>query len=147
LTDSLKGHILCTVEILKAAKAENTTGVLAAAEKNWYSNADEIATFLSDANPNRSKADLKTMLDNHLNRTLSEAIATLGDKYSDNIMAFDKVHQQTMVMSDPLDRTVKQFPNKLSRANTIIITISFFLLYSQRHIEFGLQIVVSGVFT
>ena len=47
------------------------------AEKNWYSNADEIAAFLSAANPNWPKADLKTMLDNHLNLTLSEAVATL----------------------------------------------------------------------
>src|SRR5919198_1952272 len=54
LTSLLKGHILGAVEILKAAKAGNTTGA-AAAEKNWYDNADEIATFLSAANPNWSK--------------------------------------------------------------------------------------------
>jgi hypothetical protein len=46
LTSLLKGHILGAVDILKAAKTGNTTGD-AAAEKNWYSNADEIATFLS----------------------------------------------------------------------------------------------------
>ena len=86
----LKGHILGAGEILKAAKAGNTTEA-AAAEKKWYGNADEIATFLSAANPNWSKADLKIMLDNHLNLTLSEAVGTLGSKYSDSIIAFDKV--------------------------------------------------------
>ena len=65
LTSLLKGHIMGAVELLKAAKAGNTTGV-AAAEKKWNSNADQIATFLSTANPNWSKADLKTMLDNYL---------------------------------------------------------------------------------
>ena len=92
---------------------------MAAAEKKWYGNADEIATFLGAANPNWSKADLKTMLDNHLNLTLSEAVGTLGSKYSDSITAFDKVHQQAMAMSDSLaDGIVKQFPNKFSRTST-----------------------------
>jgi hypothetical protein len=65
LTSLLKDHIMEAVDLLKAAKAWNTTGV-AAAEKKWNSNADQIATFLSNANPNWSKADLKSMLDNHL---------------------------------------------------------------------------------
>src|SRR6185437_7119282 len=63
LTSLLKDHIMEAVDLLKAAKAWNTTGV-AAAEKKWNSNADQIATFLSNANPNWSKADLKSMLDN-----------------------------------------------------------------------------------
>jgi hypothetical protein len=120
MTSLLKGHILGAVEILKAAKAGNTTGA-AAAEKKWYSNSDEIAAFPSTANPNWSKADLKTMLDNHLNLTLSEAVATLGGKYSDSIAAFDKIHQQAMVMSDSLtDGIVKQFSNKFSRTSNIM---------------------------
>ena len=121
LTSLLKGHILGAVEILKAAKAKNTAGA-AAAEKNRYSNADEIATFLGAADPNWSKADLKTMLDNHLNLTLSEAVATLGGKYSDSITAFDKVHQQAMVMSDSIaDGIIKQFPNKFSRTSSTMM--------------------------
>src|SRR5919198_4137606 len=123
LTSLLKGHILGAVEILKAAKAKNTAGA-AAAEKNRYSNADEIATFLSVADPNWSKADLKTMLDNHLNLTLSEAVAALGGKYSDSITAFDKVHQQAMVMSDSIaDGIIKQFPNKFSRISNIMTSL------------------------
>ena len=105
------------VEILKAAKAGNTTGV-AAAEKKGNSNADQIATFLNTSNPNWSKADLKTMLDNHSKLTLSEAVAILGGKYSDGIAAFDKVHQQAMMMSDAMaDGIVKQFTNKFSRTS------------------------------
>lgn len=118
LTSLLKGHILGAADILKAAKSGNTTGA-AAAEKKWYGNADEIATFLSAANPNWSKADLKTMLDSHLNLTLSEAVATLGGKYSNSIIAFDKIRQQAMAMSDSLaDGIVKQFPNKFSTTST-----------------------------
>jgi hypothetical protein len=66
------------------------------------------------------------MLDNHLNLTLSEAVATLGGKYSDSITACDKVHQQAMIMSDSLaDGIVKQFPNKFSRTSTIMTSLLF----------------------
>jgi hypothetical protein len=61
------------------------------------------------------------MLDNHLNLTLSEAVATLGGKYSDSITAFDKVHHQAVAMSDSLaDGIVKQFSNKFSRTSNIM---------------------------
>ena len=124
LTSLLKGHILGAVEILKAAKAGNATGV-AAAEKKWYENADQIAIFLSSANHNWSKEALKNMLDNHLSLTSSEAVVTIGSKYSDSITAFDKVHQQAMAMSDSLaDGIVKQFPNKFSRTSTIMTSLS-----------------------
>lgn len=120
MTSLLKSHILGAVEILNAAKAGNTTGA-AAAERKWYSNADEIAAFLSNANPTWSKADLKTMLDNHLSLTLSEAVAKLGGKYSDSITAFDKVHHQAVARSDSLaDGIVKQFSNKFSRTSNIL---------------------------
>ena len=116
LTDLLKGHILGAVDILKAAKAGNST---TAAQKKWYNNAEEITTFLSTANPNWSRTDLKTMLDNHLNLTLTEAVDILSGKYSDGIAAFDKVHQQAVMMSDALaDGIIKQFPDKFSSSTT-----------------------------
>ena len=71
------------------------------------------------------KADLNSMLDNHLNLTLSEAVATLG-KYSNSIIAFDKIYPQAMIMSDSLaDGIVKQFPNKFSRTSIITTSSSF----------------------
>jgi hypothetical protein len=93
--------------------------------KNGYDNAAEIATFLGNANPNWSKEDLKTMLDNHLNLTKSEAVARLTGNYSADISAFDKIHEQAMMMSDTLaDGIVKQFPNKFSRTSTIMTSLS-----------------------
>lgn len=114
LTGLLKAHILGAVAILKAAKAGNTTGA-AAAEKKWYENADQIATFLASANPNWPVQDLKTMLHNHLALTKSEAVARLTGNYTADIAAFDKVHRQAMMMSDELaDGIIKQFPEKFS---------------------------------
>ncbi|HZC20387.1 MAG TPA: hypothetical protein VE223_01965 [Nitrososphaeraceae archaeon] len=114
LTSLLKDHILGAVDLLKAAKAGNTTGA-AAAEKKWYENADQIATFLSTANPNWSKVALKNMLDNHLALTKAEAVARLTGNYAADIATYDKVRQEANMMSDALvDGIVKQFPDKFS---------------------------------
>ncbi len=117
LTGLLKAHILGAVALLKAAKAGNTTGA-AAAEKKWYENADQIATFLS-ANPNWPLQDLKTMLYNHLALTKSEAVARLTGNYTADIAAFDKIHRQAVMMSDELaDGIIKQFPAKFFMVNS-----------------------------
>jgi hypothetical protein len=117
LTSLLKDHIMGAVDLLKAAKAGNTTGA-AAAEKKWYENVDQIATFPSSANPNWSKVALKSMLDNHLALTKSEAVARLTGKYAADITAYDKVRQEANMMSDALaDGIVKQFPGKFASSD------------------------------
>ena len=122
LTSLLKDHIIGAVELLKAAKAGNTTGA-AAAEKKWYENADQIATFLSKANPYWSKEALKNMLDNHLALTKAEAVARLTGNYAADIATYDKVRQEANMMSDALvDGIVKQFPNKFSQTSLTTMT-------------------------
>ena len=122
------------VELLNAAKAGNTT-VAAAAEKEWYENADQIATFLSNANPYWSKEALKNMLYNHLALTKTEAVARLTGNYTADIATSDKVRQEANMMSDALvDGIVKQF-----RINSLKQTLSrhhlrLLFFCSQRHI-------------
>ena len=114
LTGLLKGHILGAVEILKDSMNGNTSGA-SEAEKKWYNNANEIAVFLSTANPNWSKEDLKNMLDEHLRLTKSEATARLSGDYAADIAAFDKIKKQAMEMSDTLaNGIIDQFPEKFS---------------------------------
>lgn len=50
LTALLKEHILGAVEVLKAAKSGDATA-LNTANAKWQTNADQITTFLSGANP------------------------------------------------------------------------------------------------
>src|SRR5207248_5840633 len=50
LTALLRDHILGAVAILDAAKANNAAQVTAASNA-WYANANDIADFLSTANP------------------------------------------------------------------------------------------------
>ncbi len=50
LTELLKEHILIAVDLVKAAKEGNKEAT-EAADKKWYKNGEDIAEFLSSANP------------------------------------------------------------------------------------------------
>jgi hypothetical protein len=112
LTFLLKDHILIAVDLLNAAKAGDSAG-LVAAEEEWYDNAEDIASFLSDANPNWPKEHMVSMLNEHLSITKAEAVARLTGDYATDVATFDEIHRQAMTMADELaDGIVKQFPEQ-----------------------------------
>ena len=73
LTDLLTPHITIAAEVVKAAKAGNTTA-LDEANKRWYANADQISAFLSNANPAWDLEHMKMMMNDHLKLTTDEAV-------------------------------------------------------------------------
>lgn len=112
LTALLHDHITISADVVKAAKASDNTG-LDAANKKWFTNADEISSFLSKANPNWKLDDMKKMMDEHLKLTTDEAVARIKKDYDADIVAYDKVHNEILQMADMLtDGIVKQFPGK-----------------------------------
>lgn len=117
LTELLKEHILIAAiliaaDVLKAAKAGDDQA-LADAQQRWSDNADDIAAFLADANPNWDEEELSDMLHEHLSLTTDEAVARLQGDYQADIEAFDKVVGQAMEMADTLsDGIIAQFPEK-----------------------------------
>ena len=116
LTALLREHILTAADIIAAAKAGNAADVDAALAA-WYANADEIATFLSEANPrNWPLDDMKAHMKSHLDLTLEEALARLDDRYVDDIAAYDKVHADILKMADMLSAgIIAQFPSRFAR--------------------------------
>jgi hypothetical protein len=111
LTTLLKDHIRIAGEVVTAAKAGNQTD-LQAADRRWHANADEIATFLAGANTHWRKADLLSMLNDHLSLTTQEATARLQSNWTADRAAFDRIYDQAMMMADQLaDGIVMQFPN------------------------------------
>jgi len=118
LTALLRDHILIAADIVKAAKASDTKAV-EAGQKKWRGNADDIAAFLSGANPQWKKADLTSMLYTHLDLTTTEVVSRIKKDWAADIAAFDKGHDHMLMFSDMLtDGIVKQFPKKFSRNGT-----------------------------
>ena len=113
LTALLKTHITTAAEVVAAAKANNKAQ-LDDANRRWFANADEIADFLSSANPkNWPASEMKSMMHEHLTLTTNEAVAQLNKNWNASIGAYDQVHMQILKMADGLsDGIVKQFPDK-----------------------------------
>jgi len=112
LTRLLKEHITTAADLLKAAKAGDNSA-FDAANKKWSANADEISDFLSKANPNWKLNDMKKMMHDHLTFTTDEAVARLKKDYTADVKAYDKVHNEILMMADMLtDGLIKQFPGK-----------------------------------
>ena len=116
LTALLEVHILTAAELVFAAKAKDDAAIAKAAAE-WYANADEIATFLHNANPGNWPLDeMKAMMKDHLDLTLREALARLDGRYADDIEAYDTVHLQILEMADMLsDGIIAQFPSRFAR--------------------------------
>lgn len=113
LTGLLTDHILIAAAIIAAAKAGDGAEVNAQLAL-WYANSDEIADFLSSANPTCwPQAMMRQMMREHLDRTFEEAVAQLSGDYTTSVAKYDEVHLQALKMSDMLaECIIHQFPNK-----------------------------------
>jgi hypothetical protein len=112
LTALLKEHITGAVALLQAAKAGDAAR-LEAARAAWYANGDQIAAFLSRANPRSWRATMRSMMREHLDDTIVEAVARLEGRYGDDIRAYDRIHRHILMMADALSAgIVKQFPRR-----------------------------------
>jgi hypothetical protein len=117
LTSLLRDHILVAASLIDAAKAGDKAKQDMETKK-WFDNADQIATFLSSANPkNWPLKDAKIMMHDHLNVTTSEVVAHLQKKWPEDVAAYDKVHLQILSMADMLSKgIIRQFPSKFRKA-------------------------------
>jgi hypothetical protein len=112
LTSLLKDHINIAVDLVGAAKAGDNAKV-ADADRRWKSNAVDIATFLSSANPNWPRQTLIDMLNDHLRLTTDEATARIQKRWTDDVMTYDKIFDQALHRADALTNgIVTQFPSK-----------------------------------
>jgi hypothetical protein len=116
LTRLLREHITVAADLVFAAKAGDEADVTAHSAA-WYRNADEIADFLGAANPRQWPADeMRTMMREHLDLTLAEAVARLQGSYEDEIDIYDEIHAQILHMADMLsDGIVAEFPSRFAR--------------------------------
>ncbi|AZS15635.1 glycosyltransferase [Paenibacillus lutimineralis] len=112
LADLLREHILIASKIVAAAKAGNQADVKKL-EADWHKNADDIAKFLSSANPNWQFKELQDMLYTHLQYITDIVISCLKGDWKADIAATDKNEIHMIHLADILtEGIVKQFPDK-----------------------------------
>jgi hypothetical protein len=111
LTALLREHILIAADLISVARKGDQAGV-ASEQARWKANADEIATFLSKANPSSwPLGAMKAMMRSHLGLTTNEVVARIQGKWAADVRAYDRIHVQILHMADMLsDGLVEQFP-------------------------------------
>ena len=113
LTALLRDHILLAAAILADVKSGDSAKAQIDSQA-WYTNADQIAAFLSSANPqNWPLATMKAQMKMHLDLTLAEAGDRLNGKFAADIKDYDLIENHILGMSDLLSSgIIKQFPDK-----------------------------------
>ena len=113
LSTLLHTHITLAVSLLEDAKNGNTTA-FAADKASWYDNANQIADFLSAANPRFFPDDvMRAFMKEHLDQTLAEAQDELGANYAASINDYEAIHLHILALADLLSSGIMhQFPSR-----------------------------------
>ncbi|MCB1273603.1 MAG: hypothetical protein KDB25_04305 [Leucobacter sp.] len=113
LTELLTEHIQLAVPVLTAAK-DGDDAALNSSLEDWYANAQEIADFLTAANPDAWPAEATSeMMKGHIDTTVAYAVDLLSGDYDKSIKDYDKAFSHMMEMADALSAgIIAQFPDK-----------------------------------
>jgi len=113
LSTLLRDHILIAADLVTAAKAGDEEGVESSSAE-WSDNAKAIADFLHEANPSQwPRAEMRSMMAEHLEWTLAEAVARLNEDWGADVAAYDRIHRDILHMADMLSRgIIAQFPGR-----------------------------------
>lgn len=102
-------HLKIAGEIVMFAKNGDTKAV-EQYSKLWYANADAIAAFLASINPFWDEGEWKNLLYDHLRMTTEEVVTRLKKEYAQNIMLYDMIQEEAMVMADVMSSgIIRQF--------------------------------------
>jgi hypothetical protein len=98
-----------------AAARKGDAADLALQQTRWTANADQIAAFLSKANPAWKLGPTKAMMHEHLRLTTNEVVARLKQKWQADVRAYDRIEAQALHMADMLSSgIVEQFPERFT---------------------------------
>jgi hypothetical protein len=111
LSALLTTHINQAVPVLTAAQAGNDADLQTALD-DWYANAQEIADFLSAANPdNWPQSVTRPMLKTHIDQTTTYSVDLLNDDYARAVDDYDAAFDHMMMLADTLSAgIIAQFP-------------------------------------
>jgi rubrerythrin len=104
-------HLLIAAQLVNAFKKGDSR---AAQEqhKKWYANADSIARFLSEINPNWRRSEWQELLYDHLNMTEHEAAQILANQFTQSIAQYNNIENEALKMADVTACGIfRQFPS------------------------------------
>jgi hypothetical protein len=115
LTALLTTHIEQAVPVLTAAR-DGDSVALDTALADWYANAEEIASFLSAANPDHwPTSATQPMMKGHIDTTVVYATDLLNADYAAAIEHFDEANDHMMMLADTLAAgIIAQFPDQFA---------------------------------
>jgi len=112
LTALLKDHIKIAAEVVSAAKKGDSKS-LGEQDALWRTNARDISSFLSKANPHLTEKDLVTMMYEHLDLLTQVVTARIKKNWVNDISSYNSYLRQLNHMADALSEAImKQFPHK-----------------------------------
>lgn len=103
----LTDHLTIAAELVTAA-SEGKAQEAAEAEKRWYANADQIASFLSTINPYWTMSEWRDMLYSHLSMTKEEAVDFINANYAASVAVFDQIEKEALEMADRMTEGIVQ---------------------------------------
>jgi hypothetical protein len=114
LSALLTEHIQLAVPVLQAAKS-NDQAALDKGLADWNNNAEEIAQFLSAANPeNWPLATMDHAMEHHISQTTTYAVDLLKGDRNQAVVNYDIAFNHMMETADLLAKGIAlQFPDKL----------------------------------
>ncbi|OBZ10213.1 glycosyltransferase [Bacillus sp. FJAT-26390] len=114
IAELLKEHISIAGQLLTAMKSGNQADA-DKFNKVWHKNGDDIAAFLSSANPNWTNKQLQEMFYVHLQLVTDTMMARLTKDWKADIVALDKGEDHMIMFADILsDGVIKQFPKQFN---------------------------------
>ncbi len=115
LFNLLAGHYGAVKDYMTAVYSANKEAKESAVAK-LKKNADEIASFLSSANPNWKKETLVSALVAHGGHHMAQIDAISSKDYASEAKTWDAMRRHVYVIADVLaNGIVKQFPNKFAK--------------------------------
>ena len=106
----MSNHLTIANELVNALMNSNANAA-ADAERRWYANADQMASFLSSINSNWSQESLQNLLRDHLDMIKNIVNDMLAGNFEESVTAFTDLESQATELADVMtDGIIREFP-------------------------------------